>query len=247
MRRNYFRIFFINCITKSVGDYIRVWEYFENKFKAKKLNNMEVFNQEKKNKERVFEKFNLKDGEVWIMYNFMPEDKAKFYYDALLYNINWRQEEIKMYGKTHPIPRKTAWYGYPDFNYKYSGIMCNPEPWTKELMDIKKVIEHFVPGENFNSVLLNLYRDGNDKVSWHSDDETELGENPTIASVSLEAVRRFDLKHKDDPKHKFHIELSSGSLVIMTGTLQHHWLHQIPVQKKIHEPRINLTFRTIKK
>lgn len=230
-----------------MGDYIRVWEYFENKFKAKKLNNMEVFNQEKKNKERVFEKFNLKDGEVWIMYYFMPEDKAKFYYDALLYNINWRQEEIKMYGKTHPIPRKTAWYGYPDFNYKYSGIMCNPEPWTKELMDIKKVIEHFVPGENFNSVLLNLYRDGNDKVSWHSDDETELGENPTIASVSLGAVRRFDLKHKDDPKHKFHIELSSGSLVIMTGTLQHHWLHQIPVQKKIHEPRINLTFRTIKK
>ena len=207
---------------------------------------MDLFNQENKPKERVFEKFNLKDGEVWLMPNFMPVEKAVFYYDTLLSNINWRQEEIKMYGKTYPVPRKTAWYGYPDFNYKYSGIMCNPEPWTKELMGIKRVIESFLPGENFNSVLLNLYRDGNDKVSWHSDDEPELGENPTIASVSLGAIRRFDLKHKEDPDQKLQIELSSGSLVIMKGELQHHWLHQIPVQKKINEPRINLTFRTIK-
>ena len=124
--------------------------------------------------------------------------------------------------------------------------MCNPEAWTKELMDIKKVIEHFLPGENFNSVLLNLYKDGNDKVSWHADDEPELGTNPTIASVSLGAIRRFDLKHKDDPDQKLQIELTSGSLVIMTGELQHHWLHQITVQKKINDPRINLTFRTIK-
>jgi alkylated DNA repair dioxygenase AlkB len=207
---------------------------------------MELFNREIKGKERIFEKFNLKDGEVWLMPNFMPTEKAAFYYDALLANINWRQEEIKMYGKTYPVPRKTAWYGYPDFNYKYSGIMCNPEPWTKELMDIKRVIEHFLPGENFNSVLLNLYRDGNDKVSWHADDEPELGTNPTIASVSLGAVRRFDLKHKEDPEQKLQLELSSGSLVIMKGALQHNWLHQIPVQKKILEPRINLTFRTIK-
>jgi alkylated DNA repair dioxygenase AlkB len=195
---------------------------------------MELFNQPLKSNERVFEKFNLKDGELWLMPNFMPNEKAKFYYDTLLANINWRQEEIKMYGKSYPVPRKTAWYGYPDFNYKYSGIMCNPEPWTKELMDIKRVIEHFLPGENFNSVLLNLYRDGNDKVSWHADDEPELGVNPTIASVSLGAVRRFDLKHKDDPEQKLQIELSSGSLVIMKGTLQHHWLHQIPAQKKIN-------------
>jgi alkylated DNA repair dioxygenase AlkB len=113
-------------------------------------------------------------------------------------------------------------------------------------MDIKKVIEHFLPEENFNSVLLNLYRDGNDKVSWHADDERELGINPTIASVSLGAVRRFDLKHKDDADQKLQLELSSGSLVVMKGALQHHWLHQIPTQKKINDPRINLTFRTIK-
>lgn len=207
---------------------------------------MELFNQNDKPKERIFEKFKLRDGEVWLMSNFMPADKAKFYYEALLSNINWRQEEIRMYGKTYPVPRKTAWYGYPNFNYRYSGILCNPEPWTKDLMDIKRVIEFFLPTESFNSVLLNLYRDGNDKVSWHADDEPELGINPTIASVSLGAIRRFDLKHKDDPNQKLQLELLSGSLVIMTGALQHHWLHQIPVQKKIHEPRINLTFRTIK-
>ncbi|MBK6828928.1 MAG: alpha-ketoglutarate-dependent dioxygenase AlkB [Chitinophagaceae bacterium] len=93
---------------------------------------------------------------------------------------------------------------------------------------------------------MNLYRDGSDKVSWHSDDEPDLGNNPSIASVSLGAIRRFDLKHKEDPEQKLQLKLTSGSLVVMKGALQHHWLHQIPVQKKINEPRINLTYRTIK-
>lgn len=207
---------------------------------------MDLFTQSQELRPRVFEKHLLKDGEVWYMPNFMPAEKAAYYYKSLLENINWRQEEIKMYGKVFPVPRKTAWYGYEGFNYKYSGILCNPEPWTKELLDIKKVIEFFLKEENFNSVLLNLYRDGNDKVSWHADDEKELGINPTIASVSLGATRRFDLKHKDDPDQKLQLELPSGSLVVMKGALQHHWLHQIPVQKKINQPRINLTFRTIK-
>jgi len=196
--------------------------------------------------QRYFEKFDLKDGKLWYMPNFMPDEKAVQYFNSLLATINWKQEEIKMYGKVHPVPRQTAWYGYEGYDYKYSGIMCNPEPWTKELLEIKKVIEHFLPGEDFNSVLLNLYRNGNDKVSWHADDEPELGVNPTIASVSLGAVRRFDLKHKVDPTQNLQIELKSGSLVVMMGALQHNWLHQIPVQKKISDPRINLTFRTIK-
>jgi alkylated DNA repair dioxygenase AlkB len=207
---------------------------------------MQQINDGKKTEARVFEKFDLKDGEVWLMNNFMPADKALFYYRTLLENSNWKQEEIKMYGKVYPVPRQTAWYGYEGFNYKYSGIFCNPEPWNKELFDIKRVIEHFLPGEDFNSVLLNLYRNGNDKVSWHADDERELGINPTIASVSLGAKRRFDLKHKVDPEQKLQVELDSGSLIVMKGALQHNWLHQIPVQKKIVEPRINLTFRTIK-
>jgi alkylated DNA repair dioxygenase AlkB len=206
---------------------------------------MDLFTQSQEPKPRVFEKFYLKDGEVWYMPNFMNPTKAIEYYNSLLNTIKWRQEEIKMYGKVYPVPRKTAWYGYEGFNYTYSGIKCNPDPWTKELLEIKKVIEHFLPEVKFNSVLLNLYRDGNDKVSWHADDEPGLGKNPTIASVSLGATRRFDLKHKDDPDQKLQLELTPGSLIIMKGELQHHWLHQIPVQKKIKEPRINLTFRTI--
>lgn len=204
----------------------------------------DLFNQEDKSRE--FEKYMLKDGEIWYMNNFMPADKAAYYYEHLLKSISWRQEEIKMYGKVHPVPRMTAWYGYEGFNYKYSGIMCNPEPWTKELIDIKKVIENFLPEENFNSVLLNLYRNGNDKVSWHGDDEPELGINPIIASVSLGTTRRFDLKHKTEKGLIFQIELLPGSLIVMKGSLQHNWLHQIPVQKKITTPRINLTYRTIK-
>jgi len=205
---------------------------------------MDLFNQ--KPKERTFEKFILEDGEVWYMPNFMPLSVANNYFKKLLETINWKQEQIKMYGKVHDVPRKTAWYGYEGFSYKYSGILCDPDPWTEELLEIKKVIEHFIPTENFNSVLLNHYRDGNDKVGWHADDEAGLGINPTIASVSLGATRRFDLKHKTKSNQKLQLELPTGSLVIMIGALQHHWLHQIPVQKKIYQPRINLTFRTIK-
>lgn len=207
---------------------------------------MELFNKQEQKKSRVFEKIKFKDGEVWFMPNFMPIEKAKEYFRILQKTINWKQEEIKMYGKVYPVPRQTAWYGYAGFNYSYSGIQCNPEPWTKELLDVKKVIEHFIPEPDFNSVLLNLYRDGNDKVSWHSDDEKELGLNPVIASVSIGAQRRFDIKHKTDKSQKLQLELPSGSLVVMLGELQHNWLHQIPVQKRIKEPRINLTFRTIK-
>tara|TARA_B110000908_G_C10221469_1_gene435582 strand:- start:1042 stop:1665 length:624 start_codon:yes stop_codon:yes gene_type:complete len=205
---------------------------------------MDLFSQEPK--ERKFEKIMLKDGEVWYMENFIPTEKANNYFKDFVENINWRQEEIKLYGKTYPVPRKTAWYGYEGFNYKYSGIFCNPEPWTKELLGIKKVIESFLTNSNFNSVLLNHYRDGNDKVSWHADDEKGLGLNPLIASVSLGEKRRFDLKHKTDSTEKLKLELASGSLVVMKGALQHNWLHQIPVQKKISKSRINLTFRTIK-
>lgn len=206
---------------------------------------MDLFSLNEENLERKFQTFSLLDGEVWYMKNFIPLDKANAYFKNFIEQINWKQEEIKMYGKTYPVPRKTAWYGYKGFNYKYSGILCNPEPWTKELLGIKRVIESFLPDSDFNSVLLNMYRNGSDKVSWHADDEKGLGTNPLIASVSLGATRRFDLKHKTNRDEKLQLELLPGSLVIMKGALQHNWLHQIPVQKRILDPRINLTFRTI--
>lgn len=206
---------------------------------------MDLFSTE--GQEKTFEVISLQDGEILFMRNFFTSSEAKNYFELLQNNINWKQEEVKFYGKTYPVPRKTAWYGYEGFNYSYSGINCFPEIWTKELLEIKKEIEKFIPDEDFTSVLLNLYNNGNDKMGWHADDEKELGKNPTIASVSLGETRRFDIKHKQNPELHYKFELTSGSLLVMRGALQHHWVHQIPAQKKIKDPRINLTFRTIKK
>ena len=206
---------------------------------------MDLFSTE--GQEKTFEVISLQDGEILFMRNFFTPTESKNYFELLQNNINWKQEEVKFYGKTFTVPRKTAWYGYEGFNYSYSGIKCFPEIWTNELLEIKKEIEKFIPGEDFTSVLLNLYNNGNDKMGWHADDEKELGINPTIASVSLGETRRFDIKHKQNPELHYKFELTSGSLLVMRGALQHHWVHQIPAQKKVKEPRINLTFRTIKK
>jgi alkylated DNA repair dioxygenase AlkB len=206
---------------------------------------MDLFSQEGLDKK--FEVLSLEDGEILFMKNFFDLSEAQNLFEILQKTINWRQEHIKMYGKTHLVPRKTAWYGEEGLNYSYSRIICYPEKWTDELNFIKSEIEKLIPSEKFTSVLLNLYNDGNDKMGWHSDDEKELGINPTIASVSFGATRRFDIKHKEIPGLQYQFELTSGSLLIMRGALQHHWIHQIPTQKKVTKPRINLTFRTIKK
>ena len=165
--------------------------------------------------------------------------------NALQEEIPWKQEHIKLFGKTHPTPRLTAWHGDTHCVYKYSGVVNQPFPWTPSLITIKTRIESLSNGATFNCVLLNFYRDGSDKMGWHSDDEKELGPNPSIASVSFGATRRFDFKHKTEANNKFSIHLESGSLLLMQGDMQHHWLHQIPAQKRIQEPRINLTFRYI--
>jgi len=159
--------------------------------------------------------------------------------------VRWQQEQITLFGKTHDIPRLTAWYGDEGAEYEYSGVRCKPEPWTTELTHIKNQIEEFLPTEWFNSVLLNLYRNGLDKMGWHADNEKSLGQNPTIASVSLGATRKFDLKHRTDKSQRLRLELTSGSLLVMSGDLQHHFLHQVPMQKRIVESRINLTYRTV--
>jgi alkylated DNA repair dioxygenase AlkB len=189
--------------------------------------------------------FPIENGEVLLMENFLSFEDAISLMDKLKNAIIWRQESIKLYGKIYPVPRETAWYGENGSNYAYSGIMCNPLPWIQELLNLKNQIEKLVPHEQFNSVLLNKYRNGNDKVSWHSDDEKELGLNPTIASVSLGATRRFDLRFKSDKTKIIKLNLTSGSLLIMRGELQYFWEHQIPQQKLIVDERINLTFRKI--
>jgi alkylated DNA repair dioxygenase AlkB len=163
--------------------------------------------------------------------------------NALTDTILWERPNFRIYGKEFPVPRMTAWYG--DVEYKYSGIINVPLPWTEELFLIK-VRAELACAHEFNSVLLNFYRDGNDHMSWHSDDEKSLGIDPVIASVSFGEVRKFSVKHRKDKTLKpITLELDSGSLVIMKGEMQKFWHHRINPSKRPMGPRINLTFRKV--
>ena len=186
----------------------------------------------------------LKNGEYIYYPNFLNREIANNYLDAFRMNIDWKQESMNMYGKQVMFPRLTSWYGDNDKPYSFSGIKLNPHPWNKELLDIKNLIEPICEVK-FNSVLLNLYRDGNDSISWHTDAEKELGLNPVIASVNFGATRKFQLRHIHT-KEKLEIELTHGSLLVMKGQLQHYWQHQVPKTSKVVGERINLTFRVIK-
>ena len=174
-----------------------------------------------------------------------PVTESKALFEKLTENITWRQESIFIFGRKVLTPRLTAWYGDAGAVYKYSGVSFDPLPWTEELLFIKSKAEGLA-GTIFNSVLLNLYRDGSDSMGWHSDDEPELGRDPIIASVNLGEARRFDLRLKTDHQQKLQILLEDGSVLVMKGELQHYWQHQVAKSAKVKGPRINLTFRTIK-
>jgi alkylated DNA repair dioxygenase AlkB len=186
----------------------------------------------------------IENGEFVFYSKFFPKSESDLMLKNLHRNINWKQESMHMYGKKIDFPRLTAWYGNNDKPYSFSGITLQPLPWTSEILTIKRKIESIANTE-FNSVLLNLYRDGNDSISWHTDAERELGINPIIASVNFGATRKFQLKHIKT-KEKLEIELTNGSLLIMQGELQHFWQHQVPKTSKAVNERINLTFRVIK-
>jgi alkylated DNA repair dioxygenase AlkB len=187
-----------------------------------------------------------RDGDVVLYRQFFGVERSDRYFTNLLNEISWRQDQIRIFDRFIPLPRLTAWYGNPGQVYAYSGIQMDPLPWTPTLLDIKSRIEALAEVE-FNSVLLNLYRCGRDSVAWHSDDEPELGQNPLIGSVSFGATRRFSFKHKfDKPQKPIQLDLTHGSFLLMRGTTQHYWLHQIPKTKKPISERINLTFRVIK-
>ena len=158
-------------------------------------------------------------------------------------NIQWKNDESVIFGKHYITRRKTAWYGDRPFNYTYSKIKRTALPWTNELLEIKHIVENN-ESTKFNSCLLNLYHDGDDGMGWHSDNEKELIRDGVIASVSLGAERKFSFRHKKN-KEKIDLILGNGSLLVMKEHIQTHWMHQLPKSKKIKEPRINLTFRTI--
>ncbi len=184
-------------------------------------------------------------GEVIYYGPIMQPSKAMEYYDLLMDNIAWENDQAMMFGKLIITKRKVAWYGSEEFSYTYSKITKTALPWTKELLELKRLVED-KSGETYNSCLLNLYHSGEEGMAWHSDGEKDLKKNGAIASMSFGADRKFAFKHKETKETVSQI-LEKGSLLIMKGTTQENWLHRLPPTKKVKTPRINLTFRTIVK
>lgn len=189
--------------------------------------------------------FNLPDAEIAYFPNFISTEKADELFHKLQTEIPWQQDTITVYGKNHLQPRLTALFGNEGKPYGYTNIVMQPHNWNPLLMFLKEAIEK-VCEENFTTVLLNYYRNGQDSNGWHSDNEKELGRNPIIASLSFGEERVFQLKHNTIETAKQNIVLEHGSLLLMKGTTQHYWKHQIPKTKKEIGSRINLTFRIIK-
>ncbi|MGJ8677538.1 MAG: alpha-ketoglutarate-dependent dioxygenase AlkB family protein [Akkermansiaceae bacterium] len=189
-------------------------------------------------------------------YNVLPHSGASIYYGTLfdldqanlhfnyLFNqIQWQHDKALIYGRNIVTARKVAWFGDRNYDYTYSGHTRTALEWTTPLRKIKEIVEERA-GETYNSCLLNLYQDGTQGMAWHHDDEKGLGKNSNIASVSFGAERRFDFRHKQSHE-KVSVMLEHGSLLVMRGTTQACWQHQIPKTKKVIEPRINLTFRSM--
>ncbi len=203
---------------------------------------------------------NLPQAKLIFIEHFFKKEEADALLSDLTENIHWEQGEIMMFGKKVLEPRLTAWYGDEGKEYTYSGKKQTPLAWMDTLKGIKNKIEtdceKLTPPQSrevrdvpynpvFNSVLLNYYRNGQDSMGWHSDDEKELGLNPTIASLNLGESRRFLIRNKADKNLKKEILLTHGSLLIMTDEMQHYWQHAVPKEPKKQQPRINLTFRWI--
>jgi alkylated DNA repair dioxygenase AlkB len=188
---------------------------------------------------------NLPDAEIIYYPHFFDKKEADAIFAQLTNDIPWQQDDIRVFGKIHTQPRLTALFGNEGKPYSYSNIKMQPHPWSSLLQKIKSLVES-VSDTNFTTVLLNQYRDGKDSNGWHADNEKELGTNPIIASVSFGAERIFQLKHNLISGLKQNILLEHGSLLVMKGTTQHFWKHQIPKTAKPIGSRINLTFRVIK-
>ncbi len=183
------------------------------------------------------------DGTVNYYGKSFNQKEANYYFDKLLNTIEWRNDEAIIFGKKIITKRKVAWYGDKPFEYTYSNTTKYALSWTKELLELKYIVEEET-GEIFNSCLLNLYHNGNEGMAWHSDGETDLKKDGAIGSLSFGAERKFAFKHKTT-NDKIELILEHGSLLVMKDTTQSFWLHRLPPTKRITAPRINLTFRTI--
>ncbi len=183
----------------------------------------------------------INNGLLYWHPQFLNLQRSEQYFQQLKSELNWQQEHITLFGKSVLQPRLQTWIG--DAVYTYSGLTMHPQPWTSAILDLKTQCEQQAQ-TRFNSVLGNLYRDGEDYMGWHQDNERELGHQPVIASLSFGATRQFVFKHKTT-KEKIAFQLTPGSLLIMAGETQQYWQHALPKTKRVNEPRINLTFRYI--
>ncbi|GEN72284.1 alpha-ketoglutarate-dependent dioxygenase AlkB family protein [Chryseobacterium lathyri] len=184
-----------------------------------------------------------RDGTVHYYGKVFSKEKSDFFYEYLLSQIPWENDEAMIFGKLILTKRKVAWFGERAFEYTYSKRTKLAKFWTPELLELKKKCEE-VSGEIYNSCLLNLYHDGSEGMAYHSDGETDLKKHGAIASLTFGAERKFLFKHKTT-KEKVEIFLENGSLLVMKGTTQENWLHRLPPTTKVKTPRVNLTFRTI--
>jgi len=184
------------------------------------------------------------DGIVELISDFVPHERCAATFESLRAALPFEAKEIVIFGKPVMQPRLTAWVGDPGAVYRYSGTRNEPQPWPAELVELRARVSHLA-GVPFNSVLCNLYRSGTDSMGMHSDSEPELGRNPVIASLSLGAVRRFQLRHRKRKGVGLDVDLPDGSLLVMRGALQHHYRHGVPKQPSVPGERLNLTFRVV--
>ena len=186
----------------------------------------------------------LPDAKMRYYQKFLSNEESNYFFDTFLSNIPWQQGEVKVFGKIYAQPRLTSLHSKTLSSYTYAGLTLQPQPMTIELLYLLERVENVCNNE-FNSVLLNLYRNGSDSNGWHADNEKELGVHPQIASISFGSNRFFNFKHRSIKSENYKIELHHGSLLLMEGPMQEYWLHQIPKTKKALSPRINLTFRKV--
>lgn len=194
--------------------------------------------------QETYETLPIADGNIDLKRLFLPAAIASRLFSKLLAEVDWQQDKIRLFGKTHLLPRLHQWYGDSGTCYRWSGIQMQPQPWIPELITLRHEVERDT-GSRFNCALINLYRDGNDSMGWHADDEAVLGPRPVIASVSLGVERDLLLRRRGTLKASHSVSLGHGSLLLMHGETQRNWQHALPRRKKVLTPRINLTFRYI--
>lgn len=193
--------------------------------------------------EQIFEKLSLSEADIRLA-QFCDAADAADWFRRLHGEIVWERHRLNMFGREIDAPRLSSWIGDADAVYAYSRKTFVPQAWTPALLEIRDWLQALTSA-TFNSVLCNLYRDGNDAMGWHSDDEPELGAESVIASLSFGAVRKFRLRHRSDASRRLDIDLPSGSVLLMAGSTQENYRHDLPRSKRITAPRINLTFRKI--